>query len=114
MLVDDNVNDCELALREFSKFNCEVSICNDAEKAVPLIRDGKFDIVFLDMFLPKLGGDEILQSTTSVTPDTRFIIVTGFPHSPVISNALKRGAVMSFPKPLNEGILKLFFTKKEV
>lgn len=53
----------------------EVECAYDGEEAVNMIRDGQFDIVLLDVMLPKLSGFEVLQQVREFS-DVPIIMLT--------------------------------------
>lgn len=113
LYVDDSTNDIELVKPVFSKFIVKVTFCSDTVEAMKLIQEHGFDVIFTDIFAPKLAGDEMMEKVLGFKPDQRFVAVTGHPSSDVISRAIKRGALMAFEKPLNEANLELFFHKRQ-
>lgn len=112
LVVDDNAFDTELLERELRHFNCEVTTANDALVAVDLIKSGRFDVVMLDLLMPKLDGLEVIENTFGFVPGTSFFVVTGYPDSPVLSRALKAGGVVTFMKPVTREKLKVLFPPK--
>ena len=57
-----------------------------------------YDLVFLDVILPGLGGMDILQAVKSRTPDTEVILITGHASLDAAIEAVKMGA---FHYPVN-------------
>ena len=53
----------------------EVECAYDGEEAVNMIRDTRFDIVLLDVMLPKLSGFEVLQQVREFS-DVPIIMLT--------------------------------------
>lgn len=70
LLIEDNFADARLvieALRE-GRVKCRISLVRDGEEAMAFLRhEGIYastprpDLVLLDMFLPKMGGREVLE-----------------------------------------------------
>jgi two-component system response regulator AtoC len=60
----------------------------------------RFDLVFLDVILPGLGGMEILQTIKARTPDTEVILITGHASLDAAIEAVKGGAFHYVSKPL--------------
>lgn len=86
MIVEDNPNDAEMALRALKKNNLtnQVLVVGDGEEALDfLFAKGKFSnrnratrpkIVLLDLKLPKIDGLEVLREIKS-NPSTKMIPV---------------------------------------
>lgn len=109
LIIDDNKDERDLLILEIEKFECHYEQCGTGEEAVELLKAKKFDVVFLDVILPKICGDEVLNIVAGTHPETHFIVVTGYPESPVISRALRSGATLVFQKPIRAETLALFF-----
>jgi DNA-binding response OmpR family regulator len=65
MLVVEDDPDVGMGLKDFFELKgYDVTVANDGEKAMNAIReDGAFDIVLLDVMLPKKNGFEVLQES---------------------------------------------------
>lgn len=64
------------------------------------LEGASFDLVFLDVILPGLGGMEILQSIKARTPDLEVILITGHASLDAAIEAVKQGAFHYVSKPL--------------
>lgn len=63
LVVEDDHDINEMVSSYLQKEGFEVSAAFDGEAAVELLRSGeRFDLVLLDLMLPKLGGHEVLRS----------------------------------------------------
>ena len=60
----------------------------------------RYDLVFLDVVLPGLGGMDILQAVKSRTPDTEVILITGHASLDAAIEAVKMGAFHYVSKPV--------------
>lgn len=60
----------------------------------------RFDLVFLDVILPGLGGMEILQAVKARARDTEVILITGHASLDAAIEAVKKGAFHYVSKPL--------------
>src|SRR6185369_8105031 len=69
----------------------EVMTAYDGEAAVRRLRDERPDLVLLDIRLPRLGGDAVLQSLGD-TPETPVIMLTGNRDSDEKARMLDLGA----------------------
>jgi two-component system sensor histidine kinase/response regulator len=58
LLVEDNTVNQKLAIRMLEKMGHRITLaCNGAE-ACPMVREGKFDVVLMDLQMPVMGGLE--------------------------------------------------------
>ncbi len=61
LIVDDDVNICELQRLYLEKENFQVTVCHDGKKAVELFKEKAPDIVILDIMLPGMDGWEVCR-----------------------------------------------------
>lgn len=75
LLVEDDKNICEMVYDFLTSENYTVDTAADGQRAIDLFKNNAFDIVLLDLMLPKSSGFEVLKyiRNVSVVP---VIIVT--------------------------------------
>lgn len=61
LVVDDDINICELQRIYLEKENFQVTVCHDGKKAVEVFKDKAPDIVILDIMLPGMDGWEVCR-----------------------------------------------------
>ena len=59
-----------------------------------------FDLVFLDLKLPDIPGDELYARLKQMHPDLPIVIITGYPDSEILSKILSSGPVTVIKKPI--------------
>jgi CheY-like chemotaxis protein len=59
-----------------------------------------FDLVFLDLHLPDMGGDQVYAAMRERHPDLPIVIITGYPDSEPLNRILELGPVLVLRKPL--------------
>lgn len=99
-------------LREFAEVNltsdkAEVRTAGDGDEAWRLLHDETFDLILLDLEMPKVDGFEVLQSLRA-TPrwqHTPVIVVTGREDVSAIDKAFIDGATSFVVKPINWRLL---------
>ena len=60
LIVDDDVNICQLLNIYLSKDGFGTQICHNGKDALNILRNEKFDIVLLDIMMPEMDGYETL------------------------------------------------------
>lgn len=68
----------------------------DGEAALATMQKGGFDLVLLDIVLPKLDGIKILEKLKETPPDTpnkKIVVLSNLGHDEIIGNAMALGAV---------------------
>jgi DNA-binding response OmpR family regulator len=61
LIVEDEENLQELYRLEFEDSGYDVTVCGDGETAIRLARDQVFDLVILDIKIPRREGTEVLH-----------------------------------------------------
>ena len=69
------------ALNTDHKKKYVVKTCNTAMEGLKLIRNDIFDLVFLDIVLPGMNGNEALRRIKSVYPKIPVVIMSGFSNT---------------------------------
>jgi len=116
LLVEDNVNDAELAIRELKKHNLTNNLFHvkDGEEALEFIfATGKYKnvrdpanppkLILLDIQMPKVSGIEVLERIKSDehTKMIPVVILTSSKEDPDIKACYKLGANSYIVKPVN-------------
>ena len=70
----------------------EVAEAATGQQAMDLLRAKRFDLLILDINMPGRGGLDILKNVRASFPETRVLIVSGFPERQYAVNVLKAGA----------------------
>jgi two-component system response regulator YesN len=77
-----------------------VVVARDGEAGERLFANGKkFDLVFTDLGLPKIGGVELFHRIQSIRPSTKIIASSGYGHEKVIQQMIRDGVKAFVPKP---------------
>jgi len=77
----------------------DVSGAGDGEKGIDLLQERKFDLYFVDLVLPGMGGMEVLKKVASFNLGIPAIVITGFGAIQTAVEAIKLGAFDYITKP---------------
>ncbi len=99
LVVDDEPIVCHSVRRILSKQSCAVEEAFDVDSAMQKMKLNKYDLVILDLKMPKRSGLEVLDSIKSNYPEVPVIMVTGFASIETAIEATKAGAFNFIPKP---------------
>ncbi|MDR3737967.1 MAG: response regulator transcription factor [Terracidiphilus sp.] len=91
------------ALREGPGY--AVDICLDGEEALLLCATVPFDLIVLDLMLPKVDGRRVLQSIRSQRSQTPVLILTALSETKSVIDLLNLGADDYMTKPFDLGEL---------
>lgn len=110
LVVDDDLDTCKLIQAILRSADIEALISVDSVYAVELLRNQKFDAVFLDVNMPHPDGIELtrLMRASGHNQKTPVIIVTGEEDPSVLGRGFQAGANFFLFKPINkESLLNL-------
>ena len=83
----------------------DVSECADGEAALEAIRTIDFDLVVLDVHMPKLTGLEVLERVHEAGRQVRAIVLTGDDTPDTVIGAAEQQAVRYLAKPIRPDAL---------
>ncbi len=113
LVVDDESSVCEAFQAVLRAKGCEVLVAKDGREALRILRQEHFDLIFLDILLPDVGGASVLRAIKRRDPDAVVVLITGYPHHDETLAALEHGPAMLLPKPIKvadvEAVLKIVF-----
>jgi DNA-binding NtrC family response regulator len=99
LVADDERNLRELMVRELSRRGHEVEGVGDGEAALTRLGEGAFDVVVLDMKMPRKEGIEVLRALAEMPEAPQAIVMTGFQEVATAVEAMKLGAYDYLTKP---------------
>jgi len=76
LVVEDDVPLAQLLRQQLESRSYAVSVVHDGEAAKDTIQDGHFDLVILDLNLPKLDGVSLLQQMRPAQPRLPVLVLT--------------------------------------
>ncbi len=104
LVIDDAPGVRTLARNALTLSGFNVEVAGDGEQGLEIFsRDPeRFDLVILDLTMPKMSGQEVLFHALKIRPETRFILTSGFELDEVrqtIENSPHAGNVSYLAKP---------------
>lgn len=94
LVVEDEPFIKDLYVRILEKQGYEVCSAEDGEEGYKLILENRFDVILLDIMLPKMSGIDILQKlkTTNFALQGKILMLTNLDQDMTIANCLSLGA----------------------
>lgn len=107
LVVEDDANQRNIIKTILTKDGFYVEDADCGNRAIEILKAGKFDIVLTDLRLPDIDGTEVLKEVRALGRTCHVIIVTAFGSIPSAIEATKLGAFYYLEKPLEKDQLLL-------
>ena len=101
LIIDDEENIRSVLSGILEDEGYEVDTAADGLEGLEKASGGGFDLVILDVWLPGMGGLEVLESIKKIYRDLEVIIISGHGNIDMAVKALKNGAFDFLEKPLS-------------
>lgn len=100
LIADDEVQLSTLLQSELEETNkYTVDLAGDGVEAINLIQNNIYDVILLDIKMPRVSGIEVLQFLQENAPDTQVIILSRFADVKTVVQTIKLGAYEFVGKP---------------
>jgi DNA-binding NtrC family response regulator len=106
LVVDDEDIVIRSALRVLASEDYALDQARDGAEALRSIEGGNYDVVILDIMIPKVDGIEVLQRVKESHPDIEVIMFTGLAEIDTAVRCMKLGAFDYIAKPFEPDELK--------
>jgi len=101
ILVIDDERPIRNSLKEILEFeNYSVEVAENGAEGVSLFRKGAFDLIFTDIKMPEMDGNEVLQAIVAES-DVPVVMISGHGNIDMAVAAIKSGAFDFIEKPLD-------------
>lgn len=112
LIVDDEASTLATLSRAFRLAGHEVTVCDNADRALELARAENFDLIFSDVVMPAKNGLVFLEELRSSSVTTPVVMMSGQAHIEMAVRATKLGALDFLEKPVSTD--KLLLTVENV
>ncbi len=117
LVVDDEPTVREAFAAALRAKGHEVILAKDGREALRILKQEFFDLIFLDILLPNVGGASVLRTIKRLDPEAVVVVITGYPQHEETLTALECGPAMLLPKPIKitdiDAVLKIVFKGHE-
>ena len=107
LIIDDDANTLASLARAFRLAGHETVVCDNASRALELIRTQSFDLIFSDVVMPGKDGLAFLEDYRALGLSTPVVMVSGQAHIEMAVRATRLGAIDFLEKPLSTDKLLL-------
>jgi PAS domain S-box-containing protein len=106
LIVDDEIDICRYLQRELEKEGFEVEYTTSPEGVIERLYNAKredkpYELLFLDLRMPKIGGYDLLKEVRKAQLDLDVIIITGYGDEDKAIEAIRLGAIDYLRKPIS-------------
>ncbi len=106
LVIDDDEDICAYLQTFLTREGYKVTpVCQPME-ALPEVREGRHQIILLDLRMPGLDGVSLLRAIRSIDSDVCVIIMTAFPSVETAVDTMKADAFDYLPKPFEASELR--------
>ncbi|MDX5631020.1 MULTISPECIES: response regulator [unclassified Brenneria] len=106
LVVDDDVLNLRIAARLLRELGHSGALAADGEKALQLLRRQSFDLMLLDINMPKLSGEDTLRALRAEGQRLAVLMVSGHDGEETRRHFLDLGANGFLAKPLAQSALQ--------
>jgi DNA-binding NtrC family response regulator len=107
LLVDDEeivLRSCQRILRDG---DYDIDVAREGISALQRVNEHDYDVMILDIMMPKMDGMEVLRRVKEARPEIEVIMITGLHEIGTAVKAMKLGAFDYLPKPFEPEDLQL-------
>jgi excisionase family DNA binding protein len=106
VLVVDDEKDIRGMIGLFlEKDGYRVALAESGKRAIEAVQREMPEVVLLDLVMPGMSGVDVLKVLHSMKPDLPVIIITGYPDSDLMAEALRYPPVTLLSKPVDNEVL---------
>lgn len=108
LVVDDNEMNRDMLSRRLERQGYEVKVAEHGEQALEMMQTNHFDLVLLDIMMPKMNGYEVLERVKSDPQLNRIpvIMISAVDELDSVVRCIELGAEDYLFKPFNPVLLK--------
>jgi DNA-binding NtrC family response regulator len=101
LIVDDEANTLASLARAFRLAGYEATVCDNAGRALELVKSQPFELILSDVVMPGKDGLSLLEDLKALEITTPVIMISGQAHIEMAVRATRLGALDFLEKPLS-------------
>ncbi len=105
LIVEDNEMNQFVLQKNLDNWNIAHDEAFDGEQALKIVKNKKYDLILLDLEMPKMNGYELSKEIRSNEIDTPIIAISATSNPKCINRALSNGANDFLSKPVDNKLL---------
>ena len=100
LIVDDDIGICQTLADILEAKGYQVDTATDGFQAIEKAREFAFDVVLMDIKMPRINGVETYKKMKKIDLNTKVIMITAYALEELIREAYKEGVLEVMHKPL--------------
>jgi CheY-like chemotaxis protein len=101
LIVDDDASIRELLARALANYGWRSAVVQGGEMALQQLQGRRFDLIVLDLVMPGMNGAQTFREIRKVDPTANVLIITAYPDSALMAEALQVGPFAIMRKPIS-------------
>jgi two-component system response regulator HydG len=106
LVVEDDVSVCSSLMGIIRQWGYRVENADTCKNALMKVKETRFDLILLDIFLPDGKGHELIPRIKELWPTVGIVAMTGYNSRELEREIRKQGILYYMIKPFGTGCLK--------
>lgn len=107
LVVDDEPAARSFMARAIEQYEWRCVSASSGAEALERVAEERFDLIFLDLAMPGMSGAQTFGEIRRLDPGANVVIITAYPDSDLMADALRVGRFSLLPKPFGPNQLRL-------
>ena len=91
LLIEDEIKTGEMLKKALESVPIKTDWATNGMDALKIMEKGKYDLIILDLKLPEMSGDEVLEELRKIDPYVEVIVYTNYQEPPVMKKLINLG-----------------------
>jgi DNA-binding response OmpR family regulator len=91
LLIEDEIKTGEMLKMALESVPIKTDWTTNGKDALKIIEKGKYDLIILDLKLPEMSGEEVLEELRKIDPYVEVIVYTNYQEPPVMKKLINLG-----------------------
>jgi two-component system cell cycle response regulator len=100
LIAEDDADFRRILSRRASRMGLEVDQVENGKDAIEAFKNGNYDALVVDLYMPEFGGLDVIEAAREVDPEIESLILTGSASVETAVEALRAGVYDYLTKPL--------------
>ena len=106
LVVDDEAPFCRTMARALGALGYAVRTATSGARGLELVAEAPPELILLDLVMPEMNGPQFLTALRRRHEQLPVVIVTGYPESALVQQAMEHAPIMLLAKPVAPTLLE--------